>query len=351
MVASALDRGQGVGRCRCGVDIHAHIVPATFPSYLKGPRPAGWPSTETAQPCHRHVVIDGRTYRTVSDRCWDVPKRLADMDGMALSLQAISAMPELMSYWMDAAPADELLRYINDQIAGMVADAAGRLVGLGAVPLQDMDLALAELHRLMRELGFAGVQIGSNVNGRPIGAPEFEPFFEAAEELGAAVFVHAVRPCGQDRLVGPAQLQQVLAYPGDVGLAAASVICSNLLLRRPRLRIGFSHGGGTLGLLLPRLEEGRRVFPALQESIAASPSEQARRLFYDALVYDEPTLRHLTSLFGETQIMIGTDYPFNFHERRPVERIEAAFADEAVRRLLLHDNAATFLGRGTESAA
>ncbi|AMJ63562.1 aminocarboxymuconate-semialdehyde decarboxylase [Bosea sp. PAMC 26642] len=338
-------------RCRCGVDIHAHIVPATFPSYLKGPRPTGWPSTEAAQPCHRHVVIDGRNYRTVSDRCWDVPKRLADMGDMALSLQAISAMPELMSYWMDAAPADELLRYINDQIAGMVADSDGRLVGLGAVPLQDMDLALAELHRLMRELGFAGVQVGSNINGKPIGAPEFDAFFEAAEELGAAVFVHAVRPCGQDRLVGPAQLQQALAYPGDVGLAAASVICSNLLLRRPRLRIAFSHGGGTLGLLLPRLEEGRRVFPALQESIETSPTEQARRLFYDALVYDEPTLRHLTNLFGETQIMIGTDYPFNFHERQPVERIEAAFPDEATRKRLLRDNAAVFLGRAVEQAS
>jgi aminocarboxymuconate-semialdehyde decarboxylase len=231
----------------------------------------------------------------------------------------------------------------------MIAEAGGRLVGLGAVPLQDMDLALSELSRLMRDPGFAGVEVGSNVNGKPIGSPDFDPFFEAAEELGAAVFVHAVRPCGQDRLVGPAQLQQVLAYPGDVGLAAASVICSNLMLRRPKLRIAFSHGGGTLGLLLPRLEEGWRIFPALQESIALSPAQQARRLFYDALVYDEPTLRHLTGLFGETQVMIGTDYPFNFHERNPVGRIEAAFADERLRRRLLVGNAATFLGRRDEA--
>ncbi|SEM48611.1 aminocarboxymuconate-semialdehyde decarboxylase [Bosea lupini] len=337
-----------LGGCRCGVDIHAHVVPARFPAYLKGPAPKGWPAMAEAQPCHRHVVIDGRTYRTVSDRCWDVPKRLADMEEMGLSLQAISAMPELMSYWMNAADADELLRYVNDQIAVMVAESGGRLVGLGALPLQDMDRALAALERLMCDPGFVGVQVGSNVNGRPIGAPDFDPFFAVAEELGAAVFVHAVRPCGQERLVGPGQLQQVLAYPGDVGLAAASVICSNLVLRRPRLRIAFSHGGGTLGLLLPRLEEGRRVFPALQESIEASPTEQARHLFYDALVYDEPTLQHLVRLFGETQVMIGTDYPFNFHERRPVARIEAAFADEALRVRLLRDNAATFLGRLSE---
>lgn len=348
MARAESERSWKLGGWRCGVDIHAHVVPARFPAYLKGPTPKGWPAMADAQPCHRHVVIDGRTYRTVSDRCWDVPKRLADMEEMSLSLQAISAMPELMSYWMDAADADELLRYINDQIAAMVGESGGRLVGLGALPLQDMDRALGELERLMRDPGFVGVQVGSNVNGRPIGAPDFDPFFAAAEELGAAVFVHAVRPCGQERLVGPGQLQQVLAYPGDVGLAAASVICSNLMLRHPRLRIGFSHGGGTLGLLLPRLEEGRRVFPALQESIQVSPTEQARRLFYDALVYDEPTLQHLVRLFGETQVMIGTDYPFNFHERRPVERIEAAFADEALRARLLRDNAAAFLGRPSE---
>src|SRR3954466_15318992 len=104
-------------RCRCGIDVHAHVVPAAFPAYLKGPTPAEWPSMEPAQACHRHVMISGRIYRTVSDRCWDVPKRVADMDEMGVSLQAISPMPELLSYWMDPEPADELLRYINDQMA------------------------------------------------------------------------------------------------------------------------------------------------------------------------------------------------------------------------------------------
>jgi aminocarboxymuconate-semialdehyde decarboxylase len=330
-------------RCQCGIDVHAHVVPAAFPAYLKGPIPDEWPSMAPAQACHRHVVISGQIYRTVSDRCWDVPRRVADMDEMGLSLQAISPMPELLSYWMDPQPADELLRYINDQMAEMISHSGGRLVGLGAVPLQDMDRAIEELRRLRCDLGFAGVEVGSNINGTPIGSSDFDPFFAAAEELDAAIFVHALRPCSRERLVGPPQLQQVLAYPSDVGLAAASVICSNLLLRRPRLRIAFSHGGGTLGLLLPRLEEGYKVFPALRDTTQQSPTEQARKLYYDALVYDEPALRYLTSLFGETQVMLGTDYPFAFHDRIPVERVQAAFVDERIRNLLLHENAKTFL--------
>jgi predicted TIM-barrel fold metal-dependent hydrolase len=178
----------------------------------------------------------------------------------------------------------------------------------------------------------------------PIGAPQFDPFFEACEQLGAAVFVHAIRPAGMERLVGPAPLQQVIGYPGDVGLAAASVITTNLIERRPKLRIAFSHGGGTLAMLLPRLQQGWGVFPALKESITAAPVEQARKLFYDTLVFDAPTLRHLVGTFGASQLLIGTDYPFNFHDRTPVQRIEEAGFDEATARQLVQHNAERFLG-------
>ncbi|ASG23942.1 amidohydrolase family protein [Nitrospirillum viridazoti] len=329
--------------CGCGIDVHAHVVPAEFPAYIGARLPAHWPSTAPAQDCHRHVMIDDKVYRTISDRCWDTGKRVADMDAMGLARQVISPMPELLSYWFDAADARQLLRFLNDQIAAMVDESAGYLIGLGAVPLQDMDMALVELEHIVRTLGFAGVEVGSNVNGVPIGHPRFDPFFEACVDLGAAVFVHAVRPTGMDRLVGPPQLPQALAYPSDVGLAAASVITSNLMVRRPNLRIAFSHGGGTLGLLLPRLERATQVFPAVRDSLALSPTEQARRLFFDTLVFDAATLRHLTGLFGDGQLMIGTDYPFHFHDATPVDRIRAAgFGNEAADRLL-HTNARRFL--------
>ncbi len=332
----------------CGIDIHAHVVPHDFPRYLGAVVPADWPSMAQAQACHRSVMIAGKNYRTVSDRCWDTGRRLADLPDMGLDLQVVSPMPELLSYWMATADAQALLRYLNDQIAGMVAESGGRLRGFGAVPLQDMDAALRELEYAVRTLGLVGVEVGSNINGRPIGAPEFEPFFAACVELGAAVFVHALRPAGMERLIGPAPLQQVLAYPGDVGLAAASVLTSNLIERHPALRIAFSHGGGTLASLLPRLQKGWTVFPALAESVTASPSEQARKLYYDTLVFDAPTLRHLAHSFGATQLMLGTDYPFNFHDARPVQSVDAAGFDAATRALLLHGNARRYLQLPTE---
>lgn len=289
-------------------------------------------------------MIDGKNYRTVSDHCWSTSRRLADFQELGLSLQVISPMPELLGYWLPAADGALLARYMNEQIAAMVAESGGRLLGMGTVPLQDMSLALAELPHLKHSLGLVGVEVGSNINGTVIGDLAFDPFFEACVDLDIPVFVHALRPAGMDRLVGPAPLQQILAYPTDVGLAAASVLTSGLLRRHPRLRIAFSHGGGTLASLLPRLRQSMSVFPAIAECLALDPAEQVRSMYFDTLVFDGPMLRHLVSVFGATQLMVGTDYPFNFRDQTPMQRLEQSGFDASVIDQLSHLNARRYLG-------
>ncbi|KQZ44528.1 amidohydrolase family protein [Massilia sp. Root1485] len=330
--------------CACGIDVHAHVIPHDLPRYVGNRLPSDWPSMAPAHACHRHVIIQGSVYRTVSERAWSASRRIEDMDPMGLAVQAISPMPELLSYWMEPNAAAQLLRYMNEQIANMAALSGGRLVGMGAVPLQDLDLALAELDHVADKLGFKAIEVGSNVNGKAIGSPEFVPFLAACADKGVAVFVHALKPACADRLVGPDKLLPALAYPTDVGLAAASVLTSNLIGRIPDLKMAFSHGGGTLASLLPRLEQARQVFPALADAMPESPSTQARRLFYDTLVFDAPALRHLVDRFGASQLMIGTDYPFAFHDARPVDSIAAAVGDADVRAQLVTRNAARFLG-------
>jgi aminocarboxymuconate-semialdehyde decarboxylase len=327
-----------------GIDVHTHFVPENFPACPHAGAAAVWPSMAPAQQCcHRHVMISGKVYRTVTDQCWSAPRRIEDMAAMRIGRQVLSPMPELLSYWLDAADARVLLRDLNEQLAAVVASAPERFSGLGAVPLQDVDMAVEELHRFAG-LGLAGVEIGSNVNGEPIGAPKFDPFFQAAAKLGLAVFVHAVRPSGMERLVGPASLEQALGFPGEVGLAAASVITGNLMARYPALKLAFSHGGGSLALLLPRLEHAWHAFPALHGAVHESPTAQARRLFYDTLVYDAPTLRHLAQVFGTGQLMLGTDYPFAIQENDPIGRLDQAGFDADAARAMLHETAARFIG-------
>lgn len=333
------------GGCNCrGIDVHCHVVPARFPRVPDGASIRGLPSIVAADDCHATVVIDEKPYRTVSDACWIAERRLTEMDRAGIEMQALSPMPELFGYWIDTGAAYDLVRYVNDSIATLVAEGGGRFVGLGGLPLQDIELSIKELHRIVGELGFSGVEIGSNINGVVIGDPRFQPFFAEAERLGAAVFVHAVRPAGMDRLVGPAPLQQVLGYPTDVGLAAASVVTGGLLQTFPKLRIAFSHGAGTFASLLPRLEQGYLAFPAVKDIMPESPSAQARHLYVDSLVFDAETLRRLVAVFGEDRVLLGTDYPFNFREKEPVARIKEAFADASLLERLTFANARAFLG-------
>ena len=325
------------------IDIHTHIVPERFPAYAGKNLEVPWPSTADAHACHKHVVISGKNYRTVSDGAWSVPRRIEAMGAMRVERQALSPMPELLSYWLPLADAKVLVRYLNDQIAAMVAQAPGRFLGLGAVPLQDVDSALRELEYLLGSLKFAGVEIASHVNGISIGDARFEPFFTAAERLGAAVFVHALRPAGMERIVG-AFSEQAVCFPGDVALAAASMITGGIAARHPSLRIAFSHGGGALSMLLPRLVHAWSKIPAAKQSLPESPAVYARRFYYDALVFDPEAIRFLAASFGGSQIVVGSDYPFNMGDDDPLGTLERTGFDPPLLDAIKCGNALRFLG-------
>ncbi len=181
------------------------------------------------------------------------------------------------------------------------------------------------------------------MNGVSIADPRFAPVFAAAEATGAAVFVHALHPGGDSHLIGPPALKAVVAFPCETALAIAGLMTSGTLTRFPRLRIAFSHGGGAFGLVLPRLVHGAKVLTSLGKAMTESPTDIARRLYYDLLVYDAATLAFLVAVFGERQIMIGTDYPFDIFERDPIGVLRATGLPDATLDLLRTENARRFL--------
>ena len=326
------------------IDVHTHVVPETFPPYAGKNASVPWPSMAEAHACHKHVMISGEVYRTVSDGCWSVPRRIEDMGAMQVTRQALSPMPELLSYWLPLDDARVMVRYLNDQIAAMIERAPERFIGLGCVPLQDMDASIRELEYCLK-LKFKGVEIASHVNGTSIGAPRFEPFFAECERRGAAIFVHALRPAGQERIVG-AFAEQAVCFPGDIGLAAASMITGGIAARHPKLRIAFSHGGGVMSILLARLVHAWHVFPKAQESLTESPAVTARRFFYDQLVFEPAAVRFLISIYGESQIFVGTDYPFALGDTTPMSTLHAAQVRGETLAAIRSANAKRFLNLG-----
>jgi len=324
------------------IDVHNHVVPEQFPKYAGKGTNVPWPSMADAHACHKHVMISGKVYRTVADGCWSVPRRVEDMGKQGIARQAISPMPELLSYWLPLDDAKVMVRYLNDQIAEMIGQAPRRFVGLGCVPLQDMDSALRELEYI-KTLKFSGVEIASHVNGTSIGDPRFEPFFAACEKTGAAVFVHALRPAGMERIVGAFSEQAVL-FPNEIAIACASMITGGVAARHPKLRIAFSHGGGTMSILLPRLVHAWNMVQKTKESLTESPAVTAKRFYYDNVLFDSDSVKFLINRFGAGQVLVGSDYPFALGEQDPLGRLRNAGLDEKTMALIGSTNAKRFLG-------
>jgi aminocarboxymuconate-semialdehyde decarboxylase len=291
------------------------------------------------------MTIDGNVFREVRENLWHPGVRIEECDRHGVDLQVLSTVPVMFCYWAQPEHALDLSRILNDHIAGVVRDEPRRFVGLGTIPLQAPDLAVRELERCVRELGLAGVEIGTNVMGRNLDDPSLRPVFEAAQELGAAVFVHPWDVLAKERLE-KYWLKWLVGMPAETSLAICSVIFGGVLERFPRLRIAFAHGGGSFPGTFGRIQRGFDVRPdlvAVDNPVA--PRDHLGRFYVDSLVHDAAALRHLVSLLGAERVALGSDYPFPLGESVPGSLIEAtADLPEAVRRRLLSDTALEFLG-------
>ena len=323
------------------IDGHTHVVPRQLPA-----APAGverWPCVQCRSPTAATVLMGTRPFREIDERSWDVKRRIADMDRDQVAAQVLSPMPELLSYWIEIGPATELARHVNGAIAAMVAARPDRFYGLGSVPLQDPVRAAEELRLAKERFGLSGVEIGSNVNGSYLGSATFDPFFAAAEELGMAVFVHALHPLQAAQLAMPA-LVPFIAFPTDTALSAATLIMGGVLDRFPRLRLGFSHGGGVLAPILHRMEHGFRTTRGFDGKLAHSPKSYAARFFYDSLVYDPAYLAHLANHIAPGHVFAGTDYPYLIEQKEPAAFIAGAADAVAKGETLWSAAARRFLG-------
>ena len=306
------------------VDVHSHVMPTGFPAAPNEAAKARWPCMHCHSSTEATVMIGETPFRKLDARSWDVATRIEDMDRDDVAMQVLSPMPELLSYWLEPNDARLVCDATNHLIASMVDAAPKRFRGLGSVPLQDPTAAARDLSRLKAEFGLTGVEIGSNINGKMLGSAEFEPFWAAAEAESMAVFVHALHPLAAKALPKPDQAYTGFAlFPVDTAMAAASIIMAGVMERYPRLRIGFSHGGGTLGAMLGRLQMGWAKTDGFEGRCGMSPVEQAKRFFYDSNVYDPDYLVYIATRMAPGQVFGGTDYPYLIMQPDPARWVRS----------------------------
>lgn len=331
------------------IDMHAHVIPERFPDAGTRASASRWPSLDHFQPGLAKVMIGGENFRTVHSGNWDVERRLRDMEASGVDAEAVSPMPELLSYWFTPEDALDFCRYVNEFIAGLCQAAPGRFFGLGAVPLQDPDLAAKELQTVL-DMGLVGIELGSNILGASLGEERFLGFFQEAERLGVPIFVHALHPRVTGSIKG--DLMNPIGFPTDTGLTIASMIGSGTAEKTPNLRIAFSHGGGTFPFMLPRLTHNWggswNEEPGTQgvgyDLLPRSPAEYARRFYYDTLLFDARAIRYLLEVIDPSKLMVGSDYPYMEREQ-PVGKTlsEMGLAPNVLKDITWH-NCFRFLG-------
>ena len=235
------------------IDIHTHIIPADLPDLKKKYGYNGFISLDHHKPCCARMLIDGKFFREIQDNCWDPEVRLKDCKKHNINVQVLSTIPVMFSYWAKPTDALDLSMFLNDHIAGIVQTYPDRFVGLGTVPLQDPQLAIKEMERCMK-IGLRGIQIGSHVNDWNLEAPELFPVFEAAQEIGASIFVHPWDMMGKEKMP-KYWLPWLVGMPAETSLAICSMIFGGVFERLPKLKVAFAHGGGSFPATIGRRSE------------------------------------------------------------------------------------------------
>ena len=326
------------------VDMHCHVaVPRVgeivTPHLKQWIDPLVAASTPETQALMAKQAADIRTRMSTTD------ERFGVMDEMGIDMQLIRPAPPQIYYYLPLDVGVQAARAQNDGIAEYVGKHKDRLVALGGVPMQDGKEAAKELERCMKTLGFKGVEVLTNVNGRELSDPAFAPFWKKAEELDALVFIH---PTGftQPQRFARFYFNNVIGNPLDSTMALHYLIFDGVFERHPKLRVLSAHGGGFLGAYSGRIDHAWGARSDAHGDLPQPPTTYLRRNVYlDTVVFTPHQLEALVKTYGADRIVLGTDYPFDMLEYDPIGHVASVDSfDDATRAAICGGNAKRLLG-------
>jgi aminocarboxymuconate-semialdehyde decarboxylase len=324
------------------VDLHAHVI---VPAITRDAAPdEDWrPRVHRDADGAQVVELDGRPIRSAVQEFVDVDAIVAAQEAAGVDRTVLCPWVPLL--WYDVAPDDALTRsrIQNDALAALARSRSDRVSALGTVPLQDPGLAAREVERLMGERALAGVEVAASVGGAYLGDERFEVFWAAAEQTGALVFIHPTTRGFDVSALGDHYLWNTVGNPMETTLTAAHMVMAGVLERHPGLRVVLAHGGGALLALRGRLRHAHGFQPQARSRLGEPVDESLRRFYYDTITHDVGLLRALVDYVGAEHVVLGSDYPFDMADARPVETVRACRLDAAQEKAILAGNAARLL--------
>lgn len=325
------------------IDLHTHFLPENWPDLAERFGTPDWPSLKHVAPGKAMLMVGEQEFRPVYDACWSPTVRLEEMDRHGIDIQVMSATPLLFAYDRPAEQAADCARLFNDMALEICAHNPQRLKALCQVPLQDIDLACAEVSRSVRN-GHLGVQIGNHVGDTDLNDEGMITFLQHCAAENAAVLIHPWDMMGRERM-SKYMLQWLVAMPAETQLSILSLILSGAFERLPAdLRLCFAHGGGSFPYLLGRVDNAWRYRDIVREDCPNLPSSYVDRFYVDSAVFSVESLNLLVDVMGEDRVILGSDYPFPLGEQEigKLVREQPGFSElrrEKIRSL----NAARFL--------
>ena len=305
--------------------------------------PADWRPVISRDAGTYRLAFRGRDIGSVVSEFTDVGVMLGQAAGTGVDRLLLSPWISLVPAEADTATARAVCDVHNAALAALTAAHRKRISAVGAVVLQDPALAARQISELVTGYGLAGAEIPASAGGRYLGDDFFLPFWEAAEDAGALVFIHPTT-----RGFGVPALEQYYLWnsvgnPMETAIAAAHMAMAGVLERCPRLRVLLAHAGGALPVVRGRLRRAHAVRPEARARLASGPDGALRRFYYDTVTHDHDLLADLVRYAGPGQVLLGSDRPFDMGSDDPVGEIRALGLG-AAEELVLGGNAARLLG-------
>lgn len=319
------------------VDTHAHFVPQPMLDAVVSGR---------ERFANIEVLRDGESFRLAfmgNPPTRPIMPKLRGLEAREEWLRDNGIDVQISGGWLDSfayeVPADEgaaWSRFMNEHLLECMRGKPW-IEPLATVPLQDGRLA-AEVLREAMAAGFTGAMIGTQPKGGHgnLDDPDLDPFWEAASELGAVLYMHPMFGCGDDRLLDYGMINAV-GRGMDTTTAVARMIYAGHFTRYAGMKMVLSHGGGALPFILGRM---CRNYEMHRDDGYADPAEQMRKLWYDTVLFDPRALNFLCACFGAERVVLGSDYPFPIGDLTPCRIVREAGLSEIDTSAILGDNAA-----------
>ena len=288
------------------IDIHAHQEPQCFQRAIRN-----------GQSWHG-LTADSDEADIDPMETWTPEQRIDDMDSLGVDIQVVSTSSAFYKYELDPAVTLAIARDCNDEVHQLTLDHPDRFKGFATLPMQDTRAAIAELDRAMNQLGMVGAMIDDKVNEKTYDEPEFLPFWQAAEQMGALIFIHQGDPTVVESRTERYHLPNTIGNLVDRAITFASFTYGGVMDKCPDLKVCLAHGGGYTCFGIGRMDRGWQVRSEARANISSPPSAYLRRFYYDCLTHSEPALRMLIDTVGADRVVLGTDWPANMRIDWPV---------------------------------